>query len=135
MTPIISMILALSMPIDAPAAAPDCSARDFDLYFESWRADLSEDARAELKAVQDGLAGCRIDEVKIVGMAGAPGDVADNDAISRQRAEAVSAALQAGGWDPETFVLVAIGEKGAGVDDMDKPMRRKTRVIVKASIP
>ncbi len=123
---------AVQPPFD-PAA---CTARAFSIYFESWHADLSEEARTAILDQQRALAGCRIEHVRIVGMAGAPGDEAANQAISQQRAEVIANALAAGGWPREHFELVAIGEAGASAPDgMDLPMRRRVNVSVEASAP
>src|SRR5262245_15000787 len=75
-----------------------CREREADVYFGSWQAEVDAEAQEAIRVAQTALAGCKIDHVRIVGMAGAPGDAAANDAISRQRAENVAAALEAGGW-------------------------------------
>jgi hypothetical protein len=88
------------------AARSVCQARDFNVYFESWQAELSAAARTEIAAVQSALGGCRIGKVRIVGMAGAPGDEAANIEVSRRRAEAIAAALEAGGWPRSNFEII-----------------------------
>lgn len=119
------------------AAEPvTCGAREFNVYFESWQATLSDAGRRELAAVQDMLAGCRIGAVRIVGMAGAPGDEDENQLISQQRASAVASALAEGGWNRESFVITAIGEAGATTaEGEDRPMRRRVRVSVQSFAP
>ena len=115
--------------------AQACGPREFDIYFGSWESALTAPASAQIAAIQDTLAGCRIDRVRIVGMAGAPGDEAENRRVSQERAAAIAAALEAGGWTRSAFELDAIGEDGAMVGDMEQPMRRRARVSIEAFAP
>jgi outer membrane protein OmpA-like peptidoglycan-associated protein len=46
------------------------------------------------------------------------------------RAQAIADALEAGGWPSDHFELAALGEAGATVDGVARPMRRRARVIV-----
>lgn len=123
--------------VAAPAFNPAvCRERQADVYFGSWEANVDAEAQEAIRVAQAALAGCKIDHVRIVGMAGAPGDAAANDAISRQRADNVATALEAGGWPRSAFEIVAIGEQGATTEDgLDRPMRRRVRVTVQSSAP
>ncbi|MET0545243.1 MAG: OmpA family protein [Caulobacterales bacterium] len=110
-----------------------CVDREFNVYFESWKSELSPEAKAEMTALQGDLKSCTIEKVKIVGMAGAPGDPEDNLKISQERADFIAANLEAGGWSKDVFDIKAIGEKGATTaEGLDKPMRRRVHVEVKA---
>jgi len=71
--------------------------------------------------------------VRIVGLAGARGDETDNMNVSMARAEAIAAALEAGGWPADNFELVAMGEANATVDGVARPMRRRAHIIVQAA--
>lgn len=123
-------------PAPSAAAAPDCSTRDVAIYFGSWETELNAIAQSQVSALQSSLAGCTIDRVRIVGLAGAPGDVASNMEVSQRRAETVAAALEAGGWSRSRFALDARGEEGATTSDgMEAPMRRRVEVTVDASAP
>jgi peptidoglycan-associated lipoprotein len=112
-----------------------CAATQFNVYFEEWKAELSEDARETIALVQRDLQGCSIERVRIIGLAGARGDADVNLEVSMQRAEAIAAALEAGGWSKDTFELAALGEAGATVEDVSRPMRRRAHVMVDASAP
>lgn len=116
-----------------PAA---CTERQLDVYFGAWEANVDTEAQTAIRTGQTALAGCKIDRVRIIGMAGAPGDAAANDAISRQRAENIATLLEAGGWPRSAFEIVAIGEQGATTEaGFDRPMRRRVRIVVQSSAP
>jgi peptidoglycan-associated lipoprotein len=118
---------------DAPKTANPaaCPARQVVFYFGSWETELNALAMQEINAVQTALKDCTIQQVQIVGMAGAPGDVAANVEVSKKRAENVAAALEKGGWPRSAFVLDAKGEDGATTaDGLEKPMRRRVEVSV-----
>ena len=122
--------------VEGPKAANPaaCPARQMVFYFGSWETELNALAIQEINAVQSALKDCTIDQVHIVGMAGAPGDVAANVEVSKKRAENVAAALEKGGWPRSAFVLDAKGEDGATTaDGLEKPMRRRVEVNVKVS--
>lgn len=118
------------------AATSHCSAQQMVFYFGSWETALNDIGQKEIALVQSKLAGCSIDAVRIVGMAGAPGDVAANMEVSRKRAETVADALAAGGWPRDRFAIEVRGEDGATTSDgLEKPMRRRAEVSVAASAP
>ena len=113
-----------------------CHAGTFDIYFEPWHAELSPEAKAIIKSAQRGLAGCKIDHVRIVGLADAVGSAEENMKISQERANTIAAALAAGGWPRDKFEVLAHGDEKATTDSgLMKPMRRRARVTVEASNP
>ncbi|MES1198658.1 MAG: OmpA family protein [Pseudomonadota bacterium] len=118
-----------------PTANSACYSRAFYVYFDSWRADLSATAATAIETEQHRLTACAIDHVRIVGMAGAPGDEAENQKLSQQRADAVADALAAGGWRRSAFEIIAIGERNAAAGDLSRPMRRRVRVDIEVSPP
>ncbi len=120
-------------PPAAPASASACYERGFDIYFESWEADLNAAARATIAEMQRELAGCAIAKVRIVGLAGALGDEAANLDVSQRRAGAIADALEQGGWTRATFEILAVGEAGANSDLGAAPMRRRANVHVEAA--
>jgi outer membrane protein OmpA-like peptidoglycan-associated protein len=81
------------------------------------------------------LAGCRIEHVRIVGLADATGDEQANIEVSEKRTRSIADALEAGGWPRSQFELVAVGERGAVVNGIEAPMRRRANISVKASAP
>jgi|JI10StandDraft_1071094.scaffolds.fasta_scaffold96741_5 peptidoglycan-associated lipoprotein len=120
---------------DAPAAANPaaCPPRQMVFYFGSWETELNAIALEEIKTAQTALKDCVIERVNIVGMAGAPGDVAANVEVSKKRAETVAAALEKAGWPRSAFVVDAKGEDGAITSDgLEAPMRRRVEVSVNA---
>jgi peptidoglycan-associated lipoprotein len=123
--------------VAAPAPAlTHCGPQQMVFYFGSWDTTLNDLSQKEITLVQKKLAGCSIDAVRIVGMAGAPGDEEANMEVSRKRAETVADALAAGGWPRDRFAIEVRGEAGATTSDgLDKPMRRRAEVSVAASAP
>jgi len=136
-------LLALLLSGCATPPAPElegtvatrCVPRKTNIYYESWRPNPNGEGLRQLHSFQASFAGCKINHVRIVGMAGALGGDAINEQLSEKRARFVSHELQRGGWDPAKFEVVAIGKQGATVDGVDKPMRRRTHIDVEASVP
>jgi outer membrane protein OmpA-like peptidoglycan-associated protein len=122
---------AARKPFDPTA----CQAGTFSVYFEPWQAELSPEAKAQIKAAQDALVGCKIQHVRIVGLADAVGDKASNQKVSQARANTIATALETGGWSRAQFEVLAYGEKGAKKKGIEKPMRRRASVTVQASAP
>jgi outer membrane protein OmpA-like peptidoglycan-associated protein len=136
-----ALLSACVTPTPAKVAAPTsslthCTPQKMVFYFGSWETALNELAQKEITMVQSKLAGCSIDSVQIVGMAGAPGDVEANMDVSRKRAETVADALAAGGWPRDRIAIEVRGEEGSTTaDGLIKPMRRRAEVSVAASAP
>lgn len=124
-----ALVLALA---PGQALSASCGARTFTVYFEEWKPSLNTEARDALNAAQHSFAGCAIDHVRIVGLAGAKGGAHDNQKLSEDRARTIADLLVAGGWPREKLETVAIGDKNAKVGDLDKPIRRRVRVEVQA---
>jgi peptidoglycan-associated lipoprotein len=118
-----------SAAAQTPRAKP-CTDTEFNVYFDEWQSELTQDARDTIALVQRDLDGCVIEHVRIIGLAGARGDATDNLEISMARAQVIADALEQGGWSDEHFELAALGEAGATVDGVARPMRRRARVIV-----
>ena len=125
-------ILSPTMAASAPKPPAACATRTFSVYFEQWKSDLGPEARDALAAEQQSFKGCSVDHVKIVGLAGAKGAPDDNQELSSQRAETVAGFLTAGGWPRDRLELVALGDKGATRNDVDRPIRRRVRVTVQS---
>lgn len=114
-----------------------CYERVFSVYFESMQQEMSPEAREAVDAVESSLSGCRIEQVRIVGLAGAPGDTEENMELSQQRAEIVADYLrETTDWPRSRFEIIARGEEGATNDEgLQRPMRRRAVVRVRASAP
>lgn len=134
----VSLCAALTMLALSPAAAQPavCMNRDFNVYFDEWKSDLTPEAREAIALVQHDLQGCTIGRVRIVGLAGARGDEADNLNVSMARAQTIAAALAEGGWPTDHFEIVALGEQNAAdAEGTARPMRRRATVSVQATPP
>jgi outer membrane protein OmpA-like peptidoglycan-associated protein len=121
----------------APAVASVCGAREFNIYFDDSETQLSPEAREAIGAVDHSLEGCRIERVRIVGLADAPGDPNENMELSEQRAQTVATYLQhTTRWPRSAYELVARGENNAtNSDGIDRPMRRRAHVTVTPAVP
>jgi outer membrane protein OmpA-like peptidoglycan-associated protein len=119
----------------SPADPANCRDGSIDIYFNQWEYELNSFSREVLTKAQGSLAGCRIEHVRIVGLADATGDEEANIEVSQKRTQSIAEALEAGGWSRSQFELVAVGERGAVVDGVEAPMRRRANISVKASAP
>jgi outer membrane protein OmpA-like peptidoglycan-associated protein len=119
----------------SPADAANCRDGSIDIYFNQWEYELNSFSRDVLTRAQGSLAGCRIEHVRIVGLADATGDEQANIEVSQKRTQSIADALEAGGWSRSQFELVAVGKRGAVVDGVEAPMRRRANISVKASAP
>lgn len=123
-----------SNPDFDPAA---CYERVFSVYFESLQEDVSPEAAEAIEAVEHSLQGCTIRQVRIVGLAGAPGDTEENMELSQARAEVVADYLErTTNWPRSRFELIARGEEGATNEEgLPRPMRRRAVVRVQSVAP
>ncbi|HEX5008257.1 MAG TPA: OmpA family protein [Hyphomonadaceae bacterium] len=120
----------------SPVDASSCRDGSIDIYFNQWEYELNSFSREVLTKAQASLAGCRIEHVLIIGLADATaGDEQASLEVSQKRAQTIADALEAGGWSRSQFELVAIGGRGAVVDGVNAPMRRRANVSVKVSTP
>ena len=119
----------------SPADPGSCRDGSIDIYFNQWEYELNSFSREVLTRAQGSLAGCRIEHVRIVGLADATGDEQANIEVSEKRTRSIADALEAGGWSRSQFELIAVGERGAIVNGVEAPMRRRANISVKASAP
>lgn len=119
----------------SPADATSCRDGSIDIYFNQWEYELNSFSREVLTKAQGSLAGCKIEHVRIVGLADATGDEQANIEVSEKRTQSIAQALEAGGWSRSHFELVAVGERGAIVNGVEAPMRRRANISVKATAP
>jgi peptidoglycan-associated lipoprotein len=134
----LAALAACASPSEETAFDPAaCTERDFNVYFEQFEADLSPEAREAIAAVEHSLQGCRIEHVRIIGLAGPVGTEAANMEISTRRAQVIAAYLERSTqWPRSVFELRAAGEENATTDDgLNRPMRRRGRVTVTAVAP
>jgi peptidoglycan-associated lipoprotein len=114
-----------------------CYERSFEIYFESQEDQLNAPAREAIDTVQRQLRGCRIDSVRVVGLAGAAGGSQENFDLSARRALYIAQYMEREpGWSRDNFQTLAAGEAGAvTADGAVQPMRRVARISVNASAP
>jgi K(+)-stimulated pyrophosphate-energized sodium pump len=92
--------------VSAPAAAPAVVAVDVvKVYFETGKAELPADAKAKLEALVAKAKGEGGKKVAVSGFHDAAGDLASNQALAKQRAEAVRDHLKVVGIVEERIVL------------------------------
>lgn len=126
-------LIASCATLNSRFSSAACGPGSLDVYFDTEATELSLEARRLVSAFQDTFRGCRIDEVVIIGMASAAGEDPANLEISKQRAAVIASAMQAHGWPPSRFKVLARGEGGATVGATDVPMRRRATVRVQSS--
>jgi peptidoglycan-associated lipoprotein len=114
-----------------------CYEREFNVYFDGADATLSPEARDAINLVGTALRGCRIEHVRVVGMADAVEEASISDEISQARAVAISDYLQDEfHWREDVFELRARGDRGALTDEgLARPVRARARVVVQAVAP
>ena len=112
------------------AAARRCENLSFPIYFQTGSIDLTPPAREMIRTSAQRTKGCRVSQVRVVGLADADGSAQRNMELSRQRADAVAAVLAAEGFPAPTFDLAAGGEAGSVSGRTVDPVRRRTEVQV-----
>ncbi len=119
---------------DELVTTPDaCAAKRFDIYFGENADTLTDPARSAIALTATQLQGCRIDAVRVLGLASSTGDSVENQALSERRALAVVEALAAAGWPTPAFEVAAAGDAGAvTATGAQEPLRRRTEVLVEA---
>lgn len=118
---------------DAIVADADCAPIRFDVYFATNEADLTPVA---VEAVRMGAAKasiCRVDRVRVLGLADAQGGATANLNLSERRAQTVTTALEAAGLPAPVFEVQAAGDTGATTAaGVNAPLRRRTEVLIEA---
>lgn len=120
--------------IEKTAAA--CDDLTVQIYFEPDSADVTNEGRAVLAQAATQAKSCRIDKVKVLGLADAAGAPAANLELSKKRVAAVTKALVANGLPQAEFDLTAAGQDGATTSAGDaRPLRRRADVTIELSAP
>ncbi len=118
--------------IERPAAS--CQPASASLYFEENSATVTREAAAVLRGAAAQTKGCRIDGVRVLGLADAAGASDANLALSKSRAAAVTAALKRAGLPEAVFDVAAAGDTGAvNRQGEAAPLRRRVDVMIAAS--
>lgn len=113
-----------------------CDDVTVQIYFEPFSADVTDEGRAVLAQAATQAKSCKIDDVKVVGLADAVGAPQDNLELSKQRVAAVTKALVANGLPAGKFEVAAVGQQGATTASGDsRPLRRRADVTIELSAP
>jgi outer membrane protein OmpA-like peptidoglycan-associated protein len=113
-----------------------CQGAQVSLYFEQNSAKVTREAQAVLKSAAGQTRGCRVDSVRVLGLADAPGATGANLELSKARAAAVASALEKVGLRNATFDVAAAGDAGAiNRQGEAAPLRRRVDVVIAASSP
>ncbi len=113
-------------------APTQCADQTVQIYFESHSAEVTREGRAVLNlTAKDSQARCRITGVDVLGLTDSVGPAGANLELSKQRAQAVAAALTAAGLPAADFKLSAAGDTGAINSKGDaRLLRRRADVVL-----
>ena len=112
-----------------------CQDVTIQVYFEPNAAEVSREGRRVIAAGAEQARGCRVDAVRVVGLADASGDPSANLELSRQRAASVADAIVRAGLPAAEFEVAAAGQAGSVTRDGQVPVRRRADVTLKMSRP
>lgn len=118
---------------EAIVADADCAPVRFDVYFATDQAELTPVAAEAVRMGAAKVAACRVDRVRVLGLADAQGGATANLNLSERRAQAVTTALEAAGLPAPVFEIEAAGDAGATTaGGANAPLRRRTEVLIEA---
>ncbi|WP_337186813.1 OmpA family protein [Phenylobacterium sp.] len=120
--------------IETPTAT--CREVTIPIYFEPNEAEVTPEGRGVLAAETRAVRGCRIEGVRVVGLADAVGDPAANLELSKRRAASVAEAIKAAGLPDAEFEMAAAGQADSiSSDGQLRPLRRRADVTLRVSPP
>lgn len=115
--------------VRAPAPCQDVN---IPIYFEPDAAQLTPEGRRVIAAQAAAAKRCKVEQVRVVGLADAAGDPAANLELSKARAASVTEALMKAGLPPAEFDLAAAGQAGSvTADGKIQPVRRRADITLK----
>lgn len=103
---------------------PSCSDFFFPIYFNGKSAEVPGAARRLAWSAGLRSHGCRVEQVKVVGLPGYEEPVDASLALSRDRAMKVAEMLKADGFPEPVFQLSPLGDVGADLAETKVPRRR-----------
>ena len=128
-----SMKSARDAIVRAPATCQDVT---IPIYFEPDAAQLTPEGRRVIASEAAQAKRCRIESVRVVGLADAAGDPAANLELSKSRAASVTDALMRSGLPSAEFDLTAVGQAGSlTTDGKIQPVRRRADITLKLAQP
>lgn len=127
---------SLSAMRDRLVDAPGCEPVRAEIYFEPDSAVVGPEAEALIAEAARQSQDCRLRYVEVLGLADATGAPDANLALSRRRAEAVTAALAAQRLAVSDVRIGAAGEAGSVTPDGElRPMRRRAEIVLHLDDP
>jgi outer membrane protein OmpA-like peptidoglycan-associated protein len=109
--------------------APACEDFAVQIYFERDSAEVTSEARSVLKSAETLTKGCKVDSVRVLGLADAVGASDVNLALSKKRATVVTSALAKVGFRNVEFDVAAAGDTGSITGSGEaRPLRRRADV-------
>jgi outer membrane protein OmpA-like peptidoglycan-associated protein len=115
-------------------APSPCENVTVQIYFEPYSAEVTDEGRAVISQAATQAKVCKVDRVKVLGLADSAGAPADNMELSKQRVASVTKALVANGLPAGEFELAAVGQQGAVTQDGEaRPLRRRADVTLELS--
>lgn len=109
-------------------------AKTFTLYFTEGTTDLAPGSSGALEAIRAEVARRPGAEVQVTGHTDTVGGDADNDALSRRRAQQIVNWLATRGFDPRMMSAVGRGErelKQRTADNVSSAVNRRVEVLVR----
>jgi len=128
-----TMKAARDRVVRAPATCQDVT---IPVYFEPDVATITPEGRRVITMQANQAKRCKVQGVRVVGLADAAGDPAANLELSKARAAAVTDALMKAGLPPAEFDLTAVGQAGSvTADGKVAPVRRRADITLKLAKP
>jgi outer membrane protein OmpA-like peptidoglycan-associated protein len=132
--PAITPVKGLSASETALLGGLPPAAKSFTLYFVEGTTDMTPDSAPVLDQIRAEIAKRPGAEVQVTGHTDTVGSDADNDALSRKRAEEILNLLASKGFDRSIMTAVGRGErelKQATADNVSNAVNRRVEVIVR----
>lgn len=124
----------LSAKEEALLASLPPAPKSFSLYFLEGTTELTATSQGRLDEIRADIARRAGVEVEVTGHTDTVGDSADNDALSRRRAEEIVTWLEGKGFDRSIMSAVGRGERDLQVptdDNVSSPVNRRVEIIVR----
>jgi peptidoglycan-associated lipoprotein len=113
-----------------------CQDLTVPVYFEPNDAEITREGRRVIAASAAQARGCKVDAVRVLGLADAAGDPLSNLELSKKRAASVADAVLKAGLPAAEFEVAAAGQAGAvNKEGEQAPVRRRADVTLKLSKP
>jgi OOP family OmpA-OmpF porin len=116
----------------APPAAPPAAPRNYLVFFDFNKSDLTADAKGIVDTAASNAKSNRISRLEVTGHTDTVGSDAYNMRLSRRRAESVSAELQAQGVPSSEIAIFAKGKRDLLVptaDGVKEPQNRRVQIV------